>query len=151
MLKVFLCIACFAASGCSTTRPPIAQYQSSRVTASNHGAISLDIHFNFSNNNDDPLRLVKYKYLVSIDGTTVYDGSAEAEQTLPRKSTSSSSIPVVVRREYLTGQDPVVWRLQGSLEYIAHGALAETLVESKLFQPSTSIIASDTLVMTSVE
>ena len=151
MFKAFLCIACFAASGCSTARAPIAQYQSSRVTASNHGAISLDIHFNLSNNNDDPLRLVKYKYFVSINGTTVYNGSAAAEQTLPRRSTSSSSIPAVVRREYLTGQDPVVWRLQGSLEYIAHGALAETLVESKLIQPLTSIVASDTLVIPSVE
>lgn len=151
MFKTFLCIACFAASGCSTARAPIAQYQSSRVTASNHGAISLDVAFNLSNNNDDPLRLVKYKYLVSINGTTVYNGSAEAEQTLPQRSTSLASIPVVVRREHLTGQDQVVWNLQGSLEYIEYGALAETLVDSKLIQPSTIIAASDTLVIPLVE
>ena len=94
---------------------------------------------------------MKYKYLVSINGTTVYNGSAEAEQTLPQRSTSLASIPVVVRREQLTGQDQVVWNLQGSLEYIEYGALAETLVDSKLIQPSTIIAASDTLVIPLVE
>jgi len=137
--------------GCSASRTPIAHYTSSTISDSLPTAVSLDLEFDLSNNNDEPRRLVQYTYSVSVNGDVVYHGLAEAQQTLPRGSTTSTTIPIVVPRAYLVGQDTVVWHLRGRLDYLSHGALAETLVDSKLWQPFTTIVASDYLVVPPVE
>ena len=143
MLKTFLLIVCLASTGCSTTDAPIANYKASRLTASYPEALSFDVDFELSNNNDEPLRLVKYMYTVTINGNTVYRGLAEAKQTIPRGLTIETTIPVVVPRTFVEGTDSFVWHIDGTLDYLAHGALAETLFDSRFWQPSTQIVASD--------
>ena len=147
MLDKVLFIATLAATGCGTSRPPIAQYSSSTMIDSYPLAVSFDASFELSNTNDEPMKLVQYTYTVSVDGNTVYQGFAEAEQTLPRGSTTSTSIPIVVPRTYIIGQGTIEWHLRGRLDYLSHGALAETLFDSKLWQPSISIAASDSFVV----
>ncbi|MDP7009382.1 MAG: hypothetical protein QGI78_07415 [Phycisphaerales bacterium] len=151
MLKLFLFSLCCVATSCTTSRAPIAEYSSSTVTSSLPTAVSVDVAFALSNTNDEPLQLEQYNYAVSIAGDIVYRGFAEAEQTLPRGSTVNATIPIVIPRAYLVGQDTVVWRLRGSLEYISHNAFVETLVDSKMYQPSISIAASDYMVVPPTE
>lgn len=151
MLTRVLFIAFLSTVGCSTSRAPVAQYKSSLITESLPSAISLDLEFDLSNNNDEPLKLVTYRYYVSVNRDVVYRGIADAQQTLPRGSTTKTTIPIVVPRAYLVGQDTVVWHMRGTLEYLSHGALAETLVDSKLWQPSTTVAASDYFVVPPIE
>jgi LEA14-like dessication related protein len=80
-------------------RAPITQFNSANVTNSTPEAISITAHFDVSNTNDEPLRLEKYKYYVTVDGRTVYQGLAAAELTVPSLRSISSSIPIVIRRE----------------------------------------------------
>jgi hypothetical protein len=151
MLKMVLFIVFLSAASCAASRPPIAEYTSSNLTESLPGAVSLDVAFDLSNNNDEPVRLVQFRYTVSVAGDIVYRGLAEAEQTLPRGSTTATTIPIVLPRAYLVGNDTVVWHLRGTLDYLSHGAFAETLVDSKLWQPSITISASDFLVVPTIE
>lgn len=151
MLKTVLFIVCLASASCTSSRPPIAEYTFSNVTESLPSAVSLDVAFDLSNNNDEPIRLVQYRYTVSVAGNTVYRGLTEAEQTLPRGSTTATTIPIVLPRAFLVGNNTVVWHLRGTLDYLSPGALAETLVDSKLWQPSISIVASDSLVVPTLE
>ena len=83
MLKTVLFIVFLSAASCAASRKPIAEYTSSNLTESLPGAVSLDVAFDLSNNNDEPVRLVQFRYTVSVAGDTVYRGLAEAEQTLP--------------------------------------------------------------------
>ena len=151
MIKAILLLTCVAAFGCSTTRAPISRFQTARVTASTPEAISLDVEFKLRNDNDEPLKLITYTYTVSIDGDAVYHGLAEAEQTIPSGSTVTSTIPAVIPRTYLQGRELIVWHLSGSLDYVAHGALAQTLVDAQLWQPSTPIAASDSMDVPPIE
>ena len=148
--KVFF-IVCLAATGCGASRPPIAQYSSSAMNESYPSAVSFDVSFDLSNNNDEPLKLVQYTYTVSVAGNNVYQGFAEAQQTLPRGSTTTTSIPIVVPRAFIAGRDTVAWHLSGKLDYLSHGALAETLFDSKIWKPSIPITAADSFDVPAVE
>ena len=150
LYKVFF-IAILVMTGCGASRPPIAQYTSATIIDSYPSAVSFDVSFDLSNNNDEPLKLVEYTYTVSVDGNTVYHGFAEAQQTLPRGSTTTSSIPIVVPRAFISGQNIVVWHLKGKLDYLSHGALAETLFDSKIWQPSANFTATDSFDASLVE
>tara|TARA_B100000959_G_scaffold284747_1_gene357245 strand:+ start:1529 stop:1990 length:462 start_codon:yes stop_codon:yes gene_type:complete len=122
-------------------RAPITQFNSANVTNSTPEAISITAHFDVSNTNDEPLRLEKYKYYVTVDGRTVYQGLAAAELTVPRLSSISSSIPIVIRREEIGAQSVIAWKLSGSLSYIPPTALAETLLKNGFWEPTSSIRA----------
>ncbi|MBC8523369.1 hypothetical protein H8D29_05525 [PVC group bacterium] len=150
MIKTILLFVSFALSGCGV-RAPIAQYHASQLTASTPDAISLVVEFNISNTNDEPIHLLQYKYLVTVNNSTVYHGLAQSQRTLPRWSTVAATIPVVIPREYLLATNDLSWRLSGSLEYVSSGALAETLLDSRLWKPSTSIGASDSFVIPPAE
>jgi hypothetical protein len=106
------------------------------------------------NKNPEPIHLVRFEYTVLIDGEVVYEGLKKAEQTLPYSSqgeTVSSTIPIVIPRSYLEGKEEVTWHMNGSLQYVANGALAETLFESNLWQPTIAFVASDSLEVPPVE
>lgn len=128
--------------GCGV-RAPLTQFKESSVTQVTPDAVSLNATFDISNTNDEPLQLKYYKYAVTSNGRTVYRGLASAEQTVPRWSTVQSTIPIVIRSEYLKADQPVTWNLSGRLSYIPPTALAETLLQSGFWEPTTSVRASD--------
>ena len=124
--------------GCGV-RAPMTQYRGAIITQSTAEAFALQVEFDISNTNDEPLQLMMYEYTVTANGTTVYRGKASAEQTVPRWSTVSSLIPVVIRRDDLHGSEHVTWRLSGTLGYVASNAIAETLFKAGLWKSKTPI------------
>ena len=144
-------VLCAVAVGCSSARPPVPQFQSSKLKNSFEEAVSIDVTFNLLNYNKEPIRLVKYVYSVVIDGEVVYEGVLEAEQTLPQGEGATATIPIVISRTHLDGKEDVTWYLNGSLTYISTDALAETLFDSKLWQPTIAFGATDSLEVPSIE
>jgi hypothetical protein len=135
LMLLFICFA-----GCSV-RQPKAQFISASITQSTPEAFSMDIEFEIFNTNDEPLQLMEYDYVVSANGTTVYTGLASAEQTIPRWSSITNTIPVVLRRDSVLGTDQVAWNLSGTLGYVPPKAFSETLLTSGIWKPSASIRA----------
>ena len=145
MIRVLVIISILcSAQGCGV-RAPLTQFTGSSVTQSTPEAIALNANFVISNTNDEPLKLKFYDYTVTADGRTVYRGRASAEQTVPRWATVKGSIPIVIRREYLPAIERVDWTLTGRLSYIPPTAIAETLLKSGFWEPTTSVHASDVL------
>ena len=154
MLKLIFLLLCFVTVGCSSTRPPVPQFQSSNLKNSFEEAVSVEVTFNLLNDNLEPIHLERFEYTVLIDGEVVYEGLKKAEQTLPSVSsdkTVSYTIPIVIPRSYLEGKEEVTWHMNGSLQYVSSGALAETLFESNLWQPTIAFAASDSLEVPPIE
>ena len=128
--------------GCGV-RAPLTQFKGSSVTQFTPEAVSLNATFDISNTNDEPLKLKYYEYAVTSNGRTVYRGRVSAEQTVPRWATVQSTIPIVIRTEYLKANQPITWNLSGRLSYIPPTALAETLLKSGFWEPTTPVRASD--------
>lgn len=130
--------------GCGV-RAPIAKFKGASISESTPAAIAMQIEFEISNTNDEPIQLKMYTYRVSAGGRTIYSGEASAEQTIPRWATIQSSIPFVIRRDSLQSTDQIIWQLSGTLSYIPPNAIAETLLNTGIFKPTTSIRATGVL------
>ena len=141
MTRLFV-LACIMMTcvGCGV-RQPITHYRGTTITQSTPEAIAMDVEFEISNTNAIPLQLMKYNYAVSSGGQTVYVGFASAEKTVPHSSSIMSSVPVVIPRSVVFGKDSVSWKLVGTLGYIPPRAMSETLFETGIWKPSTSIRA----------
>jgi hypothetical protein len=126
--------------GCGV-RAPLTQFTSSTITNTSSEAIEMNVEFEISNTNDLPIRLMMYEYTVTANGRTVYQGKSSAERTVPRWSTTSSSVPVVIRREAISNPGNVKWELTGSLGFVPPNAFAEALRTSGLWKTSTRITA----------
>jgi hypothetical protein len=137
-----------AFAGCGV-RAPLTVYTGSSVTQSTAEAVALNVHFEISNTNDEPIKLKIYEYTVTADGNAVYKGRASAEQTVPRWATVESTIPIVIRREFVSSLGEVDWKLSGRLSFIPPTAIAETLLKSGFWEPTTSVHASDALMLPS--
>jgi|TARA_B100001964_G_scaffold178750_1_gene197170 LEA14-like dessication related protein len=130
--------------GCNV-RKPVAQYNKMTVTQSTSEAIALAVEFEVFNTNDEPLKLMMYEYTVNVHGATCYRGLASAEQTVPRWSSTMQTIPVVIRRDVLDGQDVIAWSLHGSLGYIPTKEVSITLLEANIWKPTTTVRANGLL------
>ena len=126
--------------GCGV-RAPMTQFTSSTITNRTPEAIEMDVEFEISNTNDLPIRLMMYNYAVTADGRTVFIGKSDAQLTIPRWSTTRSSIPVVIRKDAITDPESVTWKLSGSLGYVPPSAFAEALRTSGLWETSTRLNA----------
>jgi len=145
LLLITIMLAC---AGCGV-RAPLTVYTGSSVAESTPEAVALDAHFEISNTNDEPLKLKFYKYTVTVNGSAVYRGRASAELTVPRWATVESTIPIVIRREFVSSLPEVDWKLSGRLSFIPPTAIAETLLKSGFWEPTTSVHASDALALPS--
>jgi LEA14-like dessication related protein len=126
--------------GCGV-RAPLTQFTSSTITNTTSEAIEMDVEFEISNTNDLPIRLMMYNYAVTADGRTVFTGKSDAQLTVPRWSTTRSSIPVVIRKDVMTDLESVRWELSGSLSYVPPSAFADALRTSGLWETSTRVHA----------
>ena len=127
--------------GCGV-RAPLTQFVGSTVSQSTAEAIAMNVEFEISNTNDIPLQLMMYDYSVTANGKTVFRGKNSAQQTVPRWSTTLSTIPVVIRKEDIANAETVSWQLTGSLGYVPPDAFAEALLTSGLWETTTRISAS---------
>ncbi len=142
MSRGFLCVLLLLCTGCGP-RPPVARFAASRVIEVLPEAVAFEVEFELSNTNDEPIELLEYTYTVHVGGQAVYSGRAGGGRTLPRWSAVRAAIPVVIRRDQLPGGGVVEWSLTGSLTYASPGALAETLLDSRIWRPAILIAASD--------
>tara|TARA_B100000959_G_scaffold216706_1_gene228424 strand:- start:74 stop:523 length:450 start_codon:yes stop_codon:yes gene_type:complete len=126
--------------GCGV-RAPLTQFTSSTISNTAPEAIEMDVEFEISNTNDLPIRLMMYNYAVTANGRTVFTGKSSAQRTVPRWSTTRSSIPVVIRKDEISDPEHVAWELTGSLGYVPPNALAEALRTSGLWETSTKVNA----------
>ena len=145
MLRSFLFLIVTLALQACGVRAPIVNFTGATISESTPEAIALAAEFEISNTNDEPLRLEYYNYTVTAGGRTVYHGTAAAELTVPRWAFISSTIPIVIRREDIHTQEAISWNLSGSVSYIPPTALAETLLRTGIWKPTTSIRANGTL------
>ena len=129
---------CFLGCG---IRAPLTHFKSSTISNTTSKAIEMNVEFEISNTNDLPIRLMMYDYAVTANGKTVFRGKSSAQRTVPRWSTTSSSVPVVIRRDTISNPEHITWELTGSLSYVPPSAFAEALRTSGLWETSTKITA----------
>lgn len=125
-------------AGCSV-RQPIATYKEAQVTQSTPEAIALEVEFEIVNTNTIPLQLLMYNYRVTSNGEEVFVGFESAEKTIPSSSSITDSLPVVIPRKHILGKDSCSWQLSGTLSYIPPKAISETLLDTGLWEPKTSV------------
>lgn len=142
--SVFLAISGLCLLGCSI-HAPIVRYQASSVTSSTPEAIGIELEFEIANTNNELIKLIEYQYDVFAHGQHLYSGKQMALQSIPRWSTMQGTIPVVIRRSDLNGQQILDWNMTGSLRYNERGAFAETLLNSGLWKPSSQVYAHGVL------
>ena len=147
---VLLALVLVGMSGCGV-RAPMTKFNNAVIMQSTADAIALLVEFDVSNTNDEPLHLKLYEYTVFANGNTVYKGKVSAEQTIPRWSTVTSRIPVVIRRDDLLGIETVTWRLSGSLGYVATSAFAQTLFNTGLSKTSTPVRAHGSMSISPID
>lgn len=103
------------------------------------GELELVLTINATNDNPDPLPLRRASYTLSLDGAPVYSGVRSPETTLSEYETHAFDLPALVPMTFAGRQDPVPYRLTGTVSYVTPGKLAETLFESGVRQPEAPI------------
>ena len=118
MFKSILFLLCTVALGCSSTRPPITQFQSSKLKNSFEEAVSVEVNFELLNKNPEPIRLVRFKYAALIDGKVVYEGLMKAEQTVPYSAIGETITTVIDPQcQALKSNDLISCPLIGDIHY----------------------------------
>jgi hypothetical protein len=143
---LIITVACFVLGGCSNYRDPSIALGGSKVADVSDEALALKFSLDLKNPNNEPLKLLQFKYDVNIDGKRVYSGMRSAEATLASSSARQLEIPAVVRFADL-GWNPgnpqsmpphAQYSVSGTLEYITPGDIAQLLLDTGVRKPSVS-------------
>jgi hypothetical protein len=123
--------------GCSSVSPPHVSVGEARVSQSEAGSLLL-IELNTENPNREPLPLREVRYSVDVNGTRVFEGLRSAESTLRRYGTRTIVLPVSLppgSPGYVTSG---TYSVRGELMYKEPGALAQTLLDAEIVDPTVS-------------
>lgn len=108
-------------------------------------AATINLALRLQNPNNDPLELLEFDYRVDVDGKRVYSGKRAAQMTLARLATRDVVLPAVVPFDVVGGgwgagaaPPSANVRVQGTLRYIAPGAIEQTLFDTGVRRPSAS-------------
>jgi LEA14-like dessication related protein len=144
--------------GCSRFAAPTLKVVDARVAEQTAEGISVDFILEGSNSNGEEIPLQLVKYSLSIDGERVFKGERMAEATLRRFGSQRFVLPVASTWENLpgAGTEPTAdgpprerrYRLSGTLQYIAPGALAEVFFDTGVRRPSVSFATEGELIFT---
>ncbi len=143
--------------GCKQFVAPTVKVVEAHVLEQTHEGIAVEFTLEGSNANDEeiPLQLVKYSF--SIDGERVFRGERMAESTLRRYGSQRFVLPVATTWDKLPiGHEPTAsdqprvrkYRLWGTLQYIAPGALAEVFFDTGVRRPSAHFSTEGELLIT---
>ncbi len=141
LLAAGLAVATLAAAGCGFLQPPSVSVEGARVVDRSEDAVRFDVTARLRNpNREDSLELRTVRYRVAMEGLETYPGQRAAQATLAPGGEVVLELPVVVPVSQL-GPDAasIAWRLEGSLLYIAPGALAETLLDTGVRRPEVGL------------
>lgn len=130
--------------GCGSTKAPTLRVADTRVLEQTDEGLSMVFLMEGTNDNTEEIPLQRVVYSLSIDGQRVFQGERMAEATLRRLGTQTFALPVSARWDQLPERsrqpgDPervFEYRLSGSLQYIAPGALAEVFFDAGVRRPS---------------
>jgi hypothetical protein len=134
MLVPALLAATLAMAGCSSVAPPRLTVGTASLERSEAGGV-LQIQVKAENPNKEPIPLREFHYTVEVDGAKVFKGVRSAESTLRRFGERTVTLPVAI---VALPADRAVsnFRIFGELTYREPGALAETLLDVELIEPS---------------
>ncbi len=156
--KIALLLALVSATtGCKQFVAPTLKVVEARVHEQTAEGIAVDFVIEGANANEAeiPLQLVKYSF--SIDGERVFRGERMAESTLRRYGSQRFILPVATTWDKLPiGHEPTAadqprvrqYRLWGTLQYIAPGALAEVFFDTGVRRPSVNFSTEGELLIT---
>ena len=127
-------------AGCKGVKNPQITMTGATLGETTDQAATVRIALRLHNPNNEPLELLEFDYRVSVDGKAAYSGTRSAQMTLARMSTRDIEIPAVVNVSESGGQLPADANVQvnGSLRYIAPGAIAQTLFDTGVRRPRVS-------------
>ncbi|MHC4809493.1 MAG: hypothetical protein ACYTEV_03915 [Planctomycetota bacterium] len=147
LLGVASAAVTFAVGGCGFLQPPSVTIEGARVVDRSAEAVRFDVTARLRNpNREDSLELRTIRYRVAMDGLAPYPGQRAAQATLAPGGEVVLELPVVVPAAELDpASGSIVWRLEGSLLYIAPGALAETLLDTGVRRPRVGLDGSGTV------
>ena len=141
LVAATLAVLTLAAAGCGFLQPPSVSVEGARLVDRSEEAVRFDVTARLRNpNREDSLELRTVRYRVAMEGLEPYPGQRAAQATLAPGGEVVLELPVVVRVSEL-GPDAasIAWRLEGSLLYIAPGALAETLLDTGVRRPEVGL------------
>ncbi|MFZ4573836.1 MAG: LEA type 2 family protein [Phycisphaerales bacterium] len=130
-------------AGCSSVAPPELRVTEAKVSQSTDGSL-LTILLDAENPNDEPLPLREVRYSVEVNGTRVFEGLRSAESTLRRYGTRTIALPVSLPPGSPGNISGGAFRIRGELTYKEPGALAQTLLDAELVNPSVSFAGEGT-------
>ncbi len=132
-----LAAASLCAGACSTAKDPAITVTGGRVGEESAEGVRAIFSLEGRNDNEIELPLLRAEYTLEIDGRRVFDGDRAPEATLRRLGTQGFTLPTVVPiapgKPRPTGVHP--YRLSGSIEYVAPGAIAEALFDLGVRRP----------------
>lgn len=97
------------------------------------------------NPGEDALPLRTADYTVWLDGRRVFEGQRRAQATLRRFGTQEIVLPAAVAHAGGELAGTHEYRIEGTLTYLAPGALAQVLFDADLVKPSRSFAGEGTL------
>ncbi|MDX9910632.1 MAG: LEA type 2 family protein [Phycisphaerales bacterium] len=128
--------------GCASPRPEVGLAEVRLRERTDAGAV-LALTLDLRNENDIALPLRSLSYSVTVDGREVFRGERSPEATLARFSAQTIEIPAAVRfgeggvePDLISGEREV--RVDGTIRYLAPGALAELLFDTGLRRPKVT-------------
>ncbi len=99
------------------------------------------LHLDLRNPNDNPIVLDRWIYQVTTNAGT-WNNEWIASRTLPARSITFDSLPVVIRHEGTATAAITSWRVNGNLRYLLPGQMAETLFDLGVSRPDVDFSAS---------
>jgi hypothetical protein len=121
-------------AGCSSYSAPTLRVSRAEVIDRSREASVVHFTIEAQNANDVELPLRSVSYTLSKGGQPVFRGIRSPEATLRRIGTQTFTIPAVLPASEPAG--PQVYTLQGTLEYIIPGSIAQILFDTGVRRPS---------------
>ena len=128
-----ICTLCLMLGGCSKALSPTFTAVGVREVERNNDRSVIEFIIEAKNPNREPIPLKEIQYAVAIDGQEVFTGLRSPEV-----------LPMDVVGAVGSAGD-IQYRLNGSVEYIPPGRLAEVLFDAKLKVPTAPIDLSGTI------
>lgn len=136
--------------GCAGFSAPRISVVDARVVEQTEQGVAVDFVLEGANANSEELPLQVVRYTLAIDGERVFSGERMAEATLRRFGTQTFILPVAAEWDDLPGKGAPGtrrYRLAGTLQYIAPGALAEVFFDTGMRRPSVRFAAEGELTL----
>ncbi|MCA9305543.1 MAG: LEA type 2 family protein [Phycisphaerales bacterium] len=124
---------------CSTHKAPTFRVIDAQLASRTESASTILVTIEGENPNRDELPLYAVHYRASVDGETMMSGVERSPQrTLPRFSTGSFTIPVIVPNERLGGPVARV-SIDGSVVYQVPGTIAQVFFDNEIRRPRAPV------------